>query len=484
MKKVKQILKNRQFKILVFIVIAIFTFILRAHTFERSPTAGNLEEMLYAWSGIYLIETGTPVSWSTLDYPKRAQVFRGVINYKGGKPSAGVSLYKPWLDEPPLFSLLVGWFAHIYHADRTQIIPTAYIRTPMIFIGFLTSIFVFLIARFISGFWSGILAMFLYSTTPIFVLGSRIAVPENLISLLYILTIYLILYYLKNKQFKLMILITLVVGIAGLSKPTGFLIAPIAIYFALFKKDYKAALFTLFGTFFFVIVYILYGLHYDAEIFWRITRIQSFRPVGFSSLAWFLISPAYDWRMLIDSWYVFFMASAIFFIFSKMEGLRRIIIFSFVYWIIVVMISGGEGDLLAWYRYPAFPLLAIMGSWGIFYLIKNPNFFTSFLANGLLLGNKHLLVNAFNPEVSPLVFRLTFGGLMLPSLLSTLYQKDIFIKLSQALIIIVIIVGIYFNVKYIYNEYEILCQGAECLFGPSTTLSVFYFPIIHRLFSL
>jgi len=81
----------------------LFIFILRAHNYERFPSPNHLDEQLYALSGIYLVETGVPVSWSTLDYPKSAEVYKGTISYQGGEPSASVTLYKPWLDEPPLF---------------------------------------------------------------------------------------------------------------------------------------------------------------------------------------------------------------------------------------------------------------------------------------------------------------------------------------------------------------------------------------------
>jgi len=55
----------------------LFIFILRAHNYERFPSPNHLDEQLYALSGIYLVETGVPVSWSTLDYPKSAEVYKG-----------------------------------------------------------------------------------------------------------------------------------------------------------------------------------------------------------------------------------------------------------------------------------------------------------------------------------------------------------------------------------------------------------------------
>lgn len=444
---------------------------------------GNLEEMLYAWSGMYLIETGTPISWSTLDYPKRATFFAGVIDYRGEQPKAGVVLRKPWLDEPPLFSLLVGWFAHIYGADKTDIIPPAFIRTPVIIISTLTSIMVFLIARLISGYWTGILSMLLYGTIPVMVIGSRLAVPENLIALLFSIAVYLIIKYQIKPNIAFLLPIPLLAGIAGLSKPTGFFIAPLAIYFALIQKHYKLISHMVLGTFSFVGLFILYGVYFDAEIFWHIVSIQGFRPVGFGSLGWFLISPGFDHTTLKDSWYIFCLISAVYFIFSPKSGPKRIVSFAFVYWIIIVMLSGGEADMLAWYRYPAFPMLAILGAWGLQELVKKANFFTTFLATGLLLGNRLLLVNAFHPNVTPNFYRTTFSILMLPSLLAPIYQKDWLNALVKLIIIGVATVGIYLNIIYVYNQYTVDCQGAECLFGPTTTLSTINYPFIWRLFS-
>ncbi len=469
-------------KIVIFLLAFIFTFILRAHNYERSPFMGNLEEMLYGWSGIYLVETGVPVSWSTLDYPKKAEVFRGTIDYKGGLPKGGVSLYKPWLDEPPLFSLLVGWFGHFYKADRTDWIPTAFIRFPVIFISTLTSIFIFLVAKKLTYFWVGILSMLIYGTVPIFVLSSRMAVPENLIALSLIIIIFLLIKF-KDQRKKIYLLpIPVLCGVAGLAKPTGFFIMPLVLFILFEQRMIRNAIYIFFSTIPFILIFFAYGIYFDAEIFWKITSVQSFRPVGFKSLAWFFTSPSYDWTTLTDSWYVFTLLCAVYFIFSPPSKKLIIIPFSFVYWLIIIMISGGEGDLLAWYRYPLFPFLSIMGSWGLIYLIKKANFFTSFIAVGMLLGGRSLLVNAFNPNIQPLGFRLTLGFLLFPSIINEILKASFLKNLIRLILIFVIITGFYFNIKYIYSHYEISCQGAECILGPQTFLSKLHLPFIWRLF--
>lgn len=487
-----KIFKKNWFKIPFFVLVLFFTFILRAHNYDRTPGALHLDEMLYAWSGLYLIETGVPISWSTLDYPQRARVYKGVINYKGGQPETSVTLYKPWLDEPPLFSLIVGYFAHVYKADREDFIPSSYIRMPTVIFAAITSILIFLITRMLSGFWTGILAMAIYGTVPIFVISSRVALPENLIAMLFVLMSYLLLKFYQQPKFRYILALPLMVGIAGLSKPTGFFLIFIAIYSTFkklyetegFKKGLKIAAYLFLATIPFVGLFILYGLYYDPEIFWRITSVQSFRPVGFKNLAWFFVSPSYGTHILIDGWYIFCLISAAYFLLAPKEGLKKMISLFFVFWVGVVMISGGEGDLLAWYRFPIFPFLAILGAWGLQLLVQKSNLYTSFLAVGLLLSGRSLLVNAFRPNIPPLNFRVILGLLLLPSTLSSIFEKTWLNHITKMVTIAVILVGMYFNIVYIYNEFEIVCESVSCPIVPSTFLSTLHLPFIWRFFVL
>ena len=476
--------KQKYFRVFVFFFVLYFTFVLRAHNSERVPTANHLDEMLYAWSGIHLIETGVPVSWSTLDYPERAEVYRGRISFNGGIPEAYVTLYKPWLDEPPLFSLIVGYFAHLFGADRDQFIPASYIRFPIVIFSTIVSVIVFAIARKLSGFWTGILAMLVYGTVPLFVFASRTAMPESFIALLYITMVYLLLKFKEKFRFYFLAPIPILAGIAGLSKPTGYFILPFALYLVflwLYRKNklklaIKYCLYLVLATLPFVIAYFWYGISQDAEIFWRLNSIQSHRPVGFGSLMWFFISPAYDTMVLRDSWYVFCLVSAAYFLFVKKSFEKRIISFAFVYWVIIVMISGGENDLLAWYRFPSFPFLAILGAWGLELLVKKADFFASFLAAGMLLGNRMLLVNAFRPNVSPNTYRFVFSALMAPSLFYQIFKKSWLKNLTRLTIIVIIAAGIFINSIYIYQAFEIACEQKLCPIVPPTFLSTIFFP--------
>lgn len=486
------IAKKLWLKITLFILVFLFTFALRSHNYDRTPLPDHLDEMLYAWSGIHLIETGVPVSWSTLDYPERAQVFEGIRDYKGGEPSASVTLYKPWVDEPPLFSYLVGYFAHYFGADRDEFIPASHIRFPIIFISALTSILVFLVAKKLFGFSMGLLSMLLYGTIPTIVFSSRVAMPENFIALCYMFSIYLLILFKEKKSYWYIAGIPVIAGIAGLAKPTGLFIIFFA-SFIVFKELYrkgkwrnavKIPLLMLVGVIPFVIFYFWWGLHLDSEIFWIINGIQSHRPVGFNSLTWLVISPSYGTKIIKDGWFVFSLLSAFYFFLSKQNKNIKFISLALIYWILVVMISGGEADLLAWYRFPTYPLIAITGALGLKILYDRADFFATFVGMGLLLGNRTLTVNAFRPNIAPNMYRFIMSVGLLPSLSGLVFKKDWLLKLSRAILVLVMVVGIIINIYYIENAFDILCENVHCPIVEPTFLSTLFIPQLKVLFGL
>lgn len=487
------LLGNKWFKILVFIVVFVFTFILRAHNYDRTPSAFHMDEMLYAWSGLHLVEEGVPVSWSTLDYPVRAEVFKGEISYMGGQPKAGVTLYKPWLDEPPLFSYIIGISAKYFGAKSTDFVSSAFTRFPVILISTLTSVFIFLIAKKLRGYWMGIFTLLLYGTVPLFVISSRVAMPENLIALLLVIAVFLLLKFKEKKSFWYIFPLPFLAGFAGLAKPTGIFIMPLAIFVVaklLYDKKvnwkkifiYSGYIFLL--TIPFVIFYFWWGLHLDAEIFWKINSIQSSRPIGFNSLTWLMISPSYGTNIFKDSWFVLALVSTVYYIFKSKRDDGWLIILTLVYWFLVIMISGGEGDLLAWYRFPTYPLLSITLAWVIYDMVKKADFFTAFLAFGFLLGNRILLVNPFRENIGSLNYRLASLVSLLPSVVNEILNLKLLTKVTRLIIIITIVIGMYWNIVYIYNAFEIECASRECPITASTKLSQLHLPFIWRFIAI
>lgn len=468
----KAVEENTLWQVLLVGVIILFTFLLRSIHADRVPEFGHLEEHLYGWSGLYLIETGTPVSWSTLDYPEDKVVYSGKITGANGQAKAYVDLVKPWLDEPPLFSLIVGTSAHIFGADRHQLIPSAFLRFPILIIDLFTSIILFLLARKLFGYWIAAGAVLFWGTIPLMVFSSRLAVPENAIACLYLLCLYLYLIYIDRKKNLPYLLLLILPGVAGLMKPTGFFIAPLLTLFFFQKKQFKKGSLVLLATLPFVAAFLIYGLSYDPKSFLHILSIQGFRPSGWGGLGFLLSSPAFDIFPFYDSWYIFSLIAALFFILRQdKDNSLTFICWALLYWILVVVFSGGEQDLLPWYRYPLFPILSIFTSLGIRYLISNPNFITATLVTGFFIGNRTYLVNAFHSGVKPTVFRTEFLLLVLPSVLYTIWQKEYLKKLTIILMISTIVLGIGMNISVVKNYYSLICEAKHCPIGPSTWLT-------------
>jgi 4-amino-4-deoxy-L-arabinose transferase-like glycosyltransferase len=435
----------------------LFLSILKLHDYDRVPEANHAEELLYSWSGIHLIQTGVPQSWSTLDYPSL---------------TLPAKLYRPWVDEPPLYSLLSGGAAHLLGADRNEVIPAGYSRLPSVFASLATMALVFFVAYKFFGYKTGLLAMLFYGLTPTFVFGSRLSVPENITAFFVILCLYLGWLYQKKPNVYYPILFGIFALVLGLMKPTGFFLAPLMMFLAMQKKRWQDAGIILTIMLLGILLFILYGYFINWDLFLQIVSIQGTRFSGWTGLGFTLVTTAYDIFIEYDGWYIFTLISTLFFILKKdkSDKLQLLSLF-WMYWLLMVVFSGSEQDLLPWYRYPLFPLMAMFGALGAIEMWKKNNFYTVALIIGMVLTSRFYVHNDFRPTTPSLVFRLTYLLAVLPSLAYMIWKNDLYKRLSKAAIVLFFILGIYFNAKYIYSAFPIKCESKTCPIGESTILS-------------
>ncbi len=466
----------------LFLLLFYFLSVIKLHGYDRYPAPAHGEELLYSWSGIHLIETGTPVSWSTLDYPKKYLVFDGIVGDKHNL-FMPATLWKPWLDEPPLYSLLSGGMGRLYGDDRTNVVPPSHSRVPSVLASLVTMGLVFLVGYQFFGFGTGVLSMTFYGLSPILVLGSRLSVPENMIALGVMVALLLAKKYLEKPSLIFPIVSGLVAATLGLMKPTGFFLAPLAIFVVLGKKRWRHAAVILAITLIGVGLFFAYGYYYNWDLFLRILSVQGRRFAGWTGLAHILNSPAYDIDQLYDGWYIFGMIAALFFslIEKKSQELKLLLLF-FFYWLMVALLSGTEQDLLPWYRYPLFPMIGVFGALGLKWIHKRADFFAMVLGIGLLMTSRYYLMNAFRPTTPTLVFRVLFFVALIPSLLEIAWKVPWAKRASRFILVCFIGLGLFFNAKYLYTIFETRCESISCPFGPSTALSETKLPFLWRLF--
>ncbi len=469
---------------LVFFCLFMFISVVKLHNYDRVPEVNHAEELLYSWSGIHLIETGVPVSWSTLDYPEENLVYDGIVG-DIDNVFLPAKLYKPWLDEPPLYSLMSGGVAHLYGDNRDDVIPASRSRIPSVVASLITSLLVFWVGYKFFGYKIGLLSMLVYGLTPVFVFGSRLSVPENMIAMVSVGSLLLARSYMKKPRLSIAVVFGVASFVLGLMKPTGFFLAPLGIFICMRQKRWRDSLVILLLTLAGVAAFVAYGYYYNWELFNTIVSIQGQRFAGWSGLGHVLTSPAYDIFLLFDGWYIFCLVFSLYFSLKKNKS-REVWLLSlfFFYWLMVAVFSGSEQDLLPWYRYTMFPIMAIFGAMGVREIYKNPTFFNLALAIGLIVSSRYYLSNAHRPTTPANVFRLTYLLALVPSLVYLAWQKKWAKRLSGVVFIVFLAMGMWFNSKYIYNAFELKCEHVNCPIGPSTKLSTIKIPFFWRFMVL
>ena len=482
-KTLKGLNKRKFLKIIIFLFAFLFFFIIKCFNYDRYPLMGHLEEYAYSWMGIHLLTSGVPQTWSPGERPHPSQD----IAFSGKISNYGVDLYvdilAPWLDLPPLYGILSGGTAFFFGADKWLVLPASYIRLPAIIFSFLTTLVLFFLVKKLFGYWMALLAVTFYSLTPLFVFSQRLSVAENGIALLYLTSIWLTLIYIEKRKGCLLGLVPILIGLAGLMKQTGFLIVFLIIFLLVREKLWKESLFVFFGVLWFFGFLLMYGWSVNLEIFKEVTLNQSKRPVGFLGLPFLFSTAGYSIDFFYDGWYVFSLIAAIYYSLTKFrEKNYQIISLGFIFWAMVVVFSGGQADVLLWYRYPFFSFLAIFGALMLVEIAKKPNLFTSILVVGMLLTGRVFLSNEFRPLTEPFRFRIIVAFLLLPIICFHLFDKPIFEKLAKLVIVGVIIVGLFFNTQAIYSAFPIASASKTFPMGPTTVLSEVHLPIIWRLF--
>ena len=474
---------RKLFKIFFLFAAFLFLFIIKCFNYDRYPLMGHLEEYAYSWMGIHLLTSGIPQTWSPGEKPHPSQD----IAFSGKISNYGVDLYvdilAPWLDLPPLYGILSGGAAYLLGADKWSVLPASYIRLPAIIFSFLTTLVLFFLVKKLFGFNLAFLAVTFYSLTPLFVFSQRLSVAENGITFLYLTSIWLTVVYIEKRKGYLLGLLPILIGLAGLMKQTGFLIMFLIIFLLAEKKLWKEALFVFFGVLWFLGFLLIYGWSVNLGIFKDVTLNQSKRPVGFLGLPFLFSTAGYSIDFFYDGWYVFSLIATIYYSLTKFrERNYQIVSLGFIFWAMVVVFSGGQADVLLWYRYPFFPFLAVFGSLMLAEIAKKPNLFTSILVVGMLLTGRVFLSNEFRPLTQPFKFRMIVAVLLLPIICFHLFNKPIFEKLAKLVVVGVIIAGLFLNAQAIYSAFPIASASKSFPMGPTTFLSEIHLPVIWRLF--
>lgn len=360
--------------IFLLILVSCLGFLLRSNNLYTWPRLGaTFDEYAWTWQGMSLIQKGTPTSWSPHPQYKSAKE----IKYQ----TVPFRIVTPYLEHPPVFGLVAGSYAILNGARSMFDVNLFKIRGLSLILG---TISVFLVGIFASqafGRKTGILSSILYATIPTIAVGSRLVQNENFFIPLFFLALISLNRFLRTKKGKWRNIAAVICGLLILSK-IPFIAAAVSVVFILFYlKRYKDILLFLAIVIPMSLLFFLYGIYYDKQLFFSLWGLQLNRyDLGFTSIYAIIQKPFLADRYYLDGWvYVGF--ASILLLFSNFKK-YVILLLPFLAYFLIFLAGIPDEAGHGWYRYPMYPFLAIAIAIFVFeYYLKN-----AFLTFLFLLG--------------------------------------------------------------------------------------------------
>lgn len=385
----------------VWLLLAAALF-LRFWQIEYIPFQNDADELAYVYAGQSLLERGTPISWSSFQYPEENIIEVTTVDSGPVNPEEPITLVGPWFDHPFLLPLLQGAWVKAWGYGFISVPPSLLIRLPMLVISGVTLWLVYALARELYGHRAGLFSLALISFSPVFIFGQRMVTGENVYVPMMLAAVYLAIRVEKSpsfaslesqavqahqswrrakedfsastlleayRQFSRLKLQTvrrffwpiLLAGTAGLAKVTGLLAIPVlACYFIFQRKYLRADIIAGAALFVFGLLYFGYGYLLGWEEFLRMLELQSHRFLGWSNPAFLLSHPGFHHFVVYDlSYYVILLLGMASFVITHKDRKDTWLFASIIGSVALVWITSAEQDHLGWYKLSLFTLLAI-----------------------------------------------------------------------------------------------------------------------------
>jgi len=261
------------------------------------PATANADEWAWAWAGVTLLTAGVPTGWSYLSgYPAYH-----VIHLHG----AGYPLVTPWLDHPPLFPLVIGASELLFGQHSIAAASTAAIRLPPVLLGTVSIGLTQVAGRRLVGRGAALAGAALLALSPAAVLLAREVESEALLAPLLLVGIWL-LHRLgtgeggRREELGL----AAVCLLAVLTKIPGLAVGGAAVVVLIWLGRPRATMLAAAGAVAGLLIYALYGAHYDWRLFVTILNSQGIRRAGVMGAFEFITSPAGVNSRLRDGWWL------------------------------------------------------------------------------------------------------------------------------------------------------------------------------------
>ena len=445
-------------EILLLILIILIGNNARSASYATVPQPGeNSDEYAYAWAGLTLLTQGKPEAWTHFpDAYKNAKKEKVNVDhiFEKNPDFPEFTIVSPWFDNPPATGLITGGYAYLKGFRSLEEVSVITIRRPMLGIAILTTALLYVFASLVFNKKTGMLAAFLYSIIPSIVISSRLALAENFMAPLFLLTAIFALLYLKSRDNKYWILACLIGSFSILFKISAVAI-PLALFLIALKygrNEKPNLLKRLFLSFSFAfIVYLLYGLVLGFDEFVQLAVQQSQRFYGASSEAFYqAFTQAKITKTLTDGWLNMAWVSALIVSFKHFRKNRfRFINIIFIFsYLVVFLIFGSEA--YGHYRIPFYPFLILSAAYVLMDVFQRPNIFLFLTLMLLPFGTTlHRLIGVMEFQKYVSLFRYGILCAFFTYMLF-LVRPKIGVWFVRLFMIMIFILTVYLSIKEIY----------------------------------
>ncbi|MFN2464414.1 MAG: ArnT family glycosyltransferase [Candidatus Dormibacteria bacterium] len=273
--------------------------VLRLIRYVQLPAlADNQDELAWAWSGLTLITRHVPYAWSYLPSYRSVEIL--VAN------GTTYPVVHPYLDHPPLFSVLVGGVAWLQGARRITDVSPGMVRPVAIVLSAATIPLMYALVRRTLSPGAGFLGAGLFAVAPACVYFGRSVESENLLAPILLVALLLTVSLLRGDRHSRAALVGLAIccGVAPLVKVPGLAVGAACAAALLRGGRWRLSLVAILAAGGGLAVYVGYGYMIDWQQFLHVFADQAARREGVMGAYEFISAPAGFDRALRDGWWI------------------------------------------------------------------------------------------------------------------------------------------------------------------------------------
>jgi len=328
------------------VAVVLVAAYLRSRGYADHPPL-NADEYDWAWTGLTLLQQHVPTGWTGLwDAYGQWQVFE----WEGNQ----YAMVTPYVDHPPLFSLLVGGVAWIA-GERVQTdVSLNVIRLVPVALSLLVLILAYRLAQATVGTWTARIAISLLVFSPAAITLSHLTESEALLTVWFITALLAVNHLQKYPTDRYAVAFLLIsCASAPLTKVPGVAVGFAAAVVLLSSKQPWLAAMAATAAFTGLSLFVVYGALLDLHIFIQVMAAHSDRHSGFSAGYELL-------RGGLDDWFWGLGIVGLGILAARGRGAQLVAWPVLAYAVVITLTASTDfAGRYDWYRIPIYPLVYV-----------------------------------------------------------------------------------------------------------------------------